>query len=275
MLAPAMLTFLFWNLKRSPRLEILAQLVKRHDVDVVMLAECELGVADVLSKLNSIGGTVFHYNAGNCERIAVYSKFTPRFMRPVLEEQRMSIRRLKPPVGDELLLAVVHLRSKLHHSEASQTMASTEVARAIERAEERVGHRRTVLVGDLNMSPFEYGVVAAGGLHGTMDRRIAARGKRTVGDRSYEFFYNPMWSLLGDASRGPPGTYYLRQSEQVAYFWHMFDQVLVRPSLLPVFHNEDLAILDDDGASSLLTKSGVPDEDIGSDHLPILFRLRC
>ena len=83
-----------------------------------------------------------------------------------------------------------------------------------------------------------------------------------------------MWSLLGDASAGPPGSYYRRKSEQVAYFWHMYDQVLIRPELLPKFKNENLKILENDGSVPIL-RNGIPDSKIASDHLPILFRLNC
>lgn len=83
-----------------------------------------------------------------------------------------------------------------------------------------------------------------------------------------------MWSLLGDASEGPPGSYYCSQSEQIAYFWHMFDQVLLRPDVLPMFQNDKLKIIDRVGDISLLNNNGIPDKKI-SDHLPILFQLTC
>jgi hypothetical protein len=125
------------------------------------------------------------------------------------------------------------------------------------------------------MHPFEHGMVAAAGLHAVMDRRIASRGQRRVNGKNYSFFYNPMWSLLGDASPGQPGTYYRQDSEQVAYFWKMFDQVLLRPSLLPMFDNTSLSILDSDGEISFLKSNGTPDGTLVSDHLPVLFRLNC
>lgn len=40
-------TFLFWNLKSNDLLQVLARLVKLHNVDFVMLAECSLGIAEV------------------------------------------------------------------------------------------------------------------------------------------------------------------------------------------------------------------------------------
>lgn len=268
-------TFLFWNLKERPRLDALVRLVELHRVDVVMLAECGLDTVQVLERLNSAEGAKFHHNIGSCERIVIYSKFINRHIQPVIEDHRMSVRRLKHSTDSDLLLAVVHLQSKLHQSGASQAMATTEIARTIRRAERKVGHERTVVVGDLNMQPFEDGIVGAAGFHAVMDRRVAMRGKRVIDGKEHIFLYNPMWSMFGDASQGPPGTFYQSRSEHVAYFWHMFDQVLIRPDLLPVFDNADLQILTHDGATSFLTGSGTPDDSVASDHLPVLFKLRC
>jgi len=128
------------------------------------------------------------------------------------------------------------------------------------------------LVGDLNMNPFEDGVVDAFGLHGVMTRRIARRETRIVQGKGCPFFYNPMWSLFGDATPGPPGTY-TDQGQSRGNSWHMFDQVLIRPALLPIFRNEDLEIVTSDGKISLLSKGYIPDHGSTSDHLPVFFRL--
>ena len=243
-----------------------------------MLAECDLRSADVLGELNSSGRSEFHHNPGQCEKISIFSRFNQKLVRPLHETSRVSVRHLKGAAASDLLLAVVHLRSKLHQTDVAtnQTLAVSELARDLARMEQKVGHRRSLLVGDLNMNPFEPGLVAGACLNATMDRRIAAKGERSIDQKTYPFFYNPMWSLLGDYSPGPPGTYYHRgESGQVTYFWHMFDQVLVRPELLPMFDNASLRVIDADGIVSLLTKNGTPDIHVGSDHLPILFRLNC
>ncbi len=189
------------------------------------------------------------------------------------EIQVMQLKLVAMTSSTEILLAAVHLHSKLHRSQEEQAFAAGEVAADIARVERREGHSRTIVVGDLNMNPFEHGLVAATCLHATMDRRIALRGSRTVDQKSRPYFYNPMWSLLGDASLGPPGTYYRSESGHVAYFWHMFDQVLIRPELLAGFDNNTLRIIDTDGTGSFLKDTGTPDERVGSDHLPILFQL--
>ena len=122
------------------------------------------------------------------------------------------------------------------------------------------------------MNPFDKGMIGALGLHATMDRRIAQKVERTVQKKTYTYFYNPMWSFLGDASPGSPGTYYYNNSEPITYFWNMFDQVLIRPELLGRFSYSSLKILEQDGDVSFLKKNGQPNPSV-SDHLPIIFKL--
>ncbi|HEY5961172.1 MAG TPA: endonuclease/exonuclease/phosphatase family protein [Polyangiaceae bacterium] len=268
-----MVTFLFWNLNKSDCLASVGRLVTQHAVDLLVLAESSLANDAVLLMLNAGERKEFHFNPGNCPRIAMFSKYPSDRIRPLHESNRVSIRRLDLTLTLDILLVAAHLPSKLHRSSEEQAFAVSEIARDIAATERKVGHARTLLVGDLNMNPFENGLIAATCLHATMDRRIAQRGSRTVDQKPRPFFYNPMWSLLGDASPGPPGTYYRSEGGHVAYFWHMFDQVLVRPDLLTAFDNETLKILDSDGTKSLVNSSGVPNATESSDHLPILFRL--
>jgi hypothetical protein len=82
-----------------------------------------------------------------------------------------------------------------------------------------------------------------------------------------------MWGYFGDVTGSPAGTYYYERAEQTMYFWNIFDQVLLRPDLLPYFRSEDLQILTGDGRSSFLSAKGLPDNSIASDHLPVLFKL--
>lgn len=239
-----------------------------------MFTECSIPTHRLLDALNGDDEPQYFFAPGLCERIVIFTRFVDDLIPPVYESDKLTIRHLRLPGCPDILLAVVHLSSKLYWDADSQVMSCVELCEDIEEAEKEVGHRRTVLLGDFNMHPFEAGLVNAKGLHGVMSRDVASRKCRIVDGRTYNFFYNPMWSLLGDGSTGPAGTYYYHKSAHNAYFWHMFDQVLIRPDLLDVFSNEDLEILDWDGKVSLVTPNGRPDKKTASDHLPIKLRLR-
>lgn len=267
-----MAMFLFWNLNRRPLLHQVAALCHEHNVDVLILAESRLSTVELLGVLNSGQRSQFRLPSfAPPSRLSFFIRYPRRSLKPVYDDGHVAIRRLIPPIGFEILVVAVHLPSKLYSTETDQTLNSPRVSQAIERAEAKVGHTRTVVVGDFNMNPFESGVVGAAGFHAVSDRQTALRGKRTVLGKQYRFFYNPMWGRMGDTSQGPPGTYHFTTSTYVNFFWNTFDQVLVRPELLEFFPDERLAVLSKVKEQSLLSPTGIPDTALGSDHLPLLF----
>jgi endonuclease/exonuclease/phosphatase family metal-dependent hydrolase len=143
-----------------------------------------------------------------------------------------------------------------------------EIRTEIESMERKHAIDWTVLVGDFNMDPFSTPMVAATGFHGVRNKSIAHREARSIEARSYRFFYNPMWSFLTNAQDPVGGTHYFNPARPVNYFWHIYDQVLVRPALIDRLEN--IAIPEAAGNVSLVTKNGLPNV---SDHLPLHFTL--
>jgi len=267
-------SFLFWNTNRKPVEQAIVRLARKHNPDLLILAEYPVEREELLAKLNEGERAKYTLPGGFSERLSFFVRLPPDRFVSVTDKPGIAIRRFVPSVGGELLIVAVHLPSKFHATGDDQKYLAVDLQRAIGEAEGRVGHRRTVVVGDFNMDPFEPGLVASHGLHAVMDRRIANRGSRTVNGTECPFFYNPMWSLMGDVDGRSPGTFYYPKSGPVAYFWHMFDQVLIRPTLLERFDQRSLCIMSSDGERSLAGSDGRPDGKRASDHFPIGFRLR-
>jgi hypothetical protein len=101
---------------------------------------------------------------------------------------------------------------------------------------------------------------------------MSNEGKRVIQNKSYPFFYNPLWSYLGDAYSENAGTYYYDRAEDTCYFWNAFDQALISPSLLRQWQPEHFKVITKVSNQRLLTPSGYPSTKF-SDHLPILLRL--
>src|SRR5712692_7820936 len=95
------------------------------------------------------------FPCSTCERIKIFTRFSSEFLTPTEESDRISIRRLSLPARTEILPAAAHFPSKLFWKEGSQAMECTVLAETIAKNEHAVGHERTLLVGDLNMNPFE------------------------------------------------------------------------------------------------------------------------
>jgi hypothetical protein len=227
--------FLFWNTGKKAIHPLIQQLVRIERVDMLILAELEGPPVRMLSLLNEESGD-FQYSPGFCPLLHFFTRFDHRFLTPVQEARRYSIRLLRMPARDELLVAAVHLPSQMLSSEFDISVECGRLAKIIASQEESHGHNRTILIGDLNLNPFDSGVVAAAGLHASMSRQVALKESRTIQGERYKFFYNPMWSYLNDRDGNTSGTYYYEKAQQTNYFWNAFDQVLLRPALIDSFH---------------------------------------
>ena len=105
-----------------------------------------------------------------------------------------------------------------------------------------------------------------------MDPDVAARLSCQRGGRTYKYFYNPMWTVYG-RRQAPLGTYYYQEPDYVRYYWHVFDQVLLRPDLIPTLGDEVPTAITKLGGESLLRDNGRPNDNRFSDHLPISLSL--
>lgn len=269
-----MITFLFWNINNNPLHDNIVRLVQKHHVDVVMLAEYDNNIPEgnLLYLLNQDHPIAYHYLPHKiCKRIWIFARFSESMMQLIDEKPHFTIRHLMLPGLPSILMVISHLPSKRYRDANSQVSDSVEFAQTIRQIERQVGHERTILVGDLNMNPFEAGMTGVKNLNATMSQRKALAGKRQSDGQPYPYFYNPMWNLFGDLTSGPPGTYYYNGSFDC---WHIFDQVILRPSLLELeyFDARSVRILETDGELSLLTKHRLPNKNL-SDHLPIIFSL--
>lgn len=270
-----MVVLLFWNTNGCTDGHIIGQLCREHKVDVLLLAETEIGSAELTTEINqitSVGRTFWelsHWDSRS--RVRALTHYTPDLVLPVFDDPHVKMLAIRLHAGRPLLIVAAHLPSKMWPEPEDQSYRVRQLRVDIEREESHVGHRNTVVIGDLNLNPFEDALTAADGLHGVMDRKVALREPRVVQGRRWSYFYNPMWSRMGDDSAGPPGTYWYSGSRLVNHFWNTFDQVLLRPELLPCYD-----------PAGLIVPTRVADRDILpqpgggpglSDHLPVVLGL--
>jgi hypothetical protein len=266
-----MISFLFWNLDKRRLEASVSRMAALHEVDVLMLAECRIDPDEMLKSLNSRCSSPYHFPDSESKKIRIFtrlrkSQLIDKFIDPLAG---LNIRQLRIGPRPGILLAVVHFPSKIGWDDHDQTSGSCTLATRITQTEDRLGHHRTVLVGDLNMNPFDSGVVSAMGLHAVMTKNLASREHRVVQGNPYRLFYNPMWGCFGDRTPGPAGTYFFHVAgKPVNHYWNMFDQVLLRPELADSLGR--LEILTSDSSEALVTAEGLP---AASDHLPLFFQL--
>lgn len=278
-------SFLFWNVFKKPLDRSIVPLCLEREVDFLMIAEPFTETVSLLDQLNK-GNRPYWPVYGQHGRFAVFTRHpTPEMVKlcdiPMLDETD----RVTPKKSDALFiraeigphkfnLVILHLRSKLRAGKIDQMTKVRIVNQRIRLFERFMRDDNTLVVGDFNLDPFDEAMVMADGFHALMNRNDLSPAGRIVNGFPHPFFYNPMWNQLGceTVTGHPPGTYYYAKGENLRYYWHLFDQVLLRPGLMAKFRDADLELVEHDGRSPL-RHEGKPDSRSFSDHLPIFFKL--
>lgn len=259
-------TFLFWNTGQKNVVDQLANLVKIHSIDILILAENNIENHKLLAVQNL---EVFAPIIDQNNKVQIFSKLPYEQFFLAKNELRYTVRLLNFDGIDELLLVALHFPSKINLTDDQQNSEATVLNMNIAQIEKDYGIDKTVVVGDFNMHPFDYGMVSHTGFNSVMTKKIAKKGFRQVQSKKYAYFYNPMWSFLGDVHNQVSGTLF-RSGD---FNWHLFDQLLIRPKLIQNFDHRDLKIITNDGESNFLNKNGRIRRSVFSDHLPLKFSL--
>ena len=269
-----MTNFLLWNTNRKAPDEVIARLVQEYGVDVLLLIERPFPPALLVSMLNRVAP--FQIVASH-RRFQLLTRFDSALMprlKPVVANDRSDYWHLKLPGQADVLVVGIHGYDLINYNPDQCEMLFARIAANIRDIEDRVtGHKRSIVFGDFNANPFDPVVGSLRGLHAIQLSSVAGKRSRPYENQHHEFFYNPMWARFGSGDGTPSATYYYYKYKPHEIFWHMLDQVVLRPALLPLFPEADLKIIGEVAGSSLLKKNGTPDPKRGSDHLPLFFRL--
>ena len=207
-------SFGFWNVDSLPNrraderpiARLAAEFATARALDVLVLIECGLTRSSLLTAFNPETS----YFAIECaDRFKVLANFHPRYMErlePPVPSDRFDIWRLSLPLQQDVLVSVVHGLDKRNNSESKQALFLEQVVSAIAYFENELGHDRSVVLGDFNSNPFEAPLASAVGMNAVMSRRIARGNPRRMLNKSYPYFYNPMWNLYGDDRKGTPAS---------------------------------------------------------------------
>jgi hypothetical protein len=145
----------FWNLDRNVESPEVAAFAHENDLDVLVLAENGNSLVSLLKALNHNRERLYFTDTGRSDRLTIFTRFKTDPKRcPLRDSSGVSIRHYQLPVGESFTVVAVHLSSKLWESTEGQALSTPRVAGYIREAEQRVGHLRTIVIGDFNMNPF-------------------------------------------------------------------------------------------------------------------------
>lgn len=270
--AKKMGAFLLWNVRRKPLDSLVQNLVRQHNIDVVLLVEYAFGVSQLPFLL---------LNDGLVKRIS-----SPKFGVFVRNTHGLRLFRYRlgkranlwswvPPSGRAGTVALLHGFDRRNYDDSTRRAFFRRVAEAVQRREGKAQHQRTIIAGDFNADPFDSAIAAVDGLHALGVRAIKMQASRAVSGAAgpMDFFYNPMWRAYGQqpSSEAGAATHHWLGRWAHELGWHMLDQVVLRPGESSRFPEDQIRILTEVGGISLVTAEGVPDSQTASDHLPVVF----
>jgi len=267
--------FLHWNINRKNLLEQITEL--SQNIDILLLVEnFEISDEEILKKT---GFRKLENFDETCNKKIITPQFYTRLEMSEFQycstghNKRFVFASLKIGEFEEILIIGMHFPSKMRKTDDNQERVARNCIKEIVNAENKLKLQRTLIVGDFNMNPFEKGMYECDAFNATLSE-IKTKGiSQKVDYNNYDFFYNPIWSLLGDRNCETgklklPGTYYFEKD----FYWNIFDQVIMRPSVIPFFDFKTLKIIEKSKTYSLTNENHQIKTEF-SDHLPLTFSL--
>lgn len=250
----------FWNTHKNKTInEFIKKMIQEKNIDIMIVSE----YADDINKLiNELYVCEEYYNEIlpiACKKIKIICKNDINVQLNNDCSNYISITINKNDFNFELF--AVHFPSKLHTSNANRELIAGMLKNDIEK------YDRSIIVGDFNSNPFDKSMSALSGLLALPTKDYT---KRKVQNIEKNILYNPMWKFFGDFE-DIPGTYFYNSSDDINYFWYIFDQVLISHDLIKLFKSNKLEIIKEINRKKLIKKNKI-DGSI-SDHLPIFFSI--
>jgi hypothetical protein len=254
---------IFWNLKKQKSFDELVILVESYNPDCILIAESELNIDNVA---NIVDYTHVKEIIDKKPKISFF--FNPRNILSVqiIQEykKRLYAYRVKSSESSFTIIGV-HLGSKINFDKENQLCESIDYMDQIKNIEKTIGCHDTIVIGDFNMNPFDTGMIAGNAFNSVLSEKIAREGNRTIQRKKYEYFFNPSWKLYGTSELGY-GTYFLENPNHTSFHWNIYDQVLIRPSILEKYII-DYSVINDEMFFST-------EKEAAFDHKPICTEMK-
>lgn len=281
-----MIKVMFWNIDKKIGFEnTICDILKKEDIDILLLAEA-----------GNIDDSEIEKNSSLKRKASPYAtdqiKLTPRFYSNDLgfslehyhtnpNTKRMVFAYLDFPKKDPILFCGVHFRSKLMRNTETQVAEAALYNQYINTIEDKF--KRTIVLGDFNINPFELGMISPIGFNATLTKVVAKSGQRDFMNNMFDYYYNPMWNFIGDINYQSgqlklPGGYYFKSNDSVTQtYWNLLDNLIIRPSLIDEIDLASITLLEESKPHVLVNKIADEyqiDSVNYSDHLPLIFKIK-
>lgn len=172
------MNFLFWNLQKDNSFfDVICEMVKENSIGVAMFAEFPNGEQErLLRNLKKVNPSFRYLRSVVPAKVEVFSILPTSELVTIRDEHRFTVKRyISRSLNRTFNLVLCHLISKTNDSDAESNQAEEVryVVKAIGELEEAEGNSLTIVCGDLNMNPFEEGMVGSSCFNAVMDKTIA------------------------------------------------------------------------------------------------------
>jgi len=271
------LKILSWNIQKKDLSHYVRELLDFKKPDILILNESEgLTSSGLLSNLNNQfenNGDKYsilsHSDSVSQNKITVIHRNSLKITHKVdLLNSRVSVFQLILPleegVEERILLLASHFPSKLSRSEHGQMEFVISLHNSIKRLEDDLSPASVIIIGDLNLEPFERSIYIKSSLFSTRSKKeydCASTFYEDIVDK----YYNPFWTLLGDKNNEVYGTYIYQKT------WRLFDQALLKGAIVERVNKKKVEIIDKIKMEKLVDLDAFKIKH--SDHLPISLEL--
>lgn len=272
---PALLSFLFWNIQGNELSSTIYDLVVDNNYpEILIFSETTQKSRSKIELLLLPLGYISRTQLKGKVRVAIFDKLTKIKVLCLREDQRFTsiIYQINE---DNIMLTGVHLDSPIAYPDSNDRyVRAVDHFRLIENTEQLYDVKKTILIGDFNMNPYDKGMASEFSFKATHCKRTA---QNSLVHKRY--FFNPSWTVFGNdltVSDGkPPGTIYYQPRNKETYvdFWHVFDQVLIRSDLFSDY-TYSFEVITRTSKVRLLNEELIPDKRRFSDHLPIKYSIK-
>lgn len=281
-----MIKILSWNIcnKKTTLLQDTLLELASGQVDIIVLQEA-FGQF-VNTTLDSTFEEISYPGNGLRKFVRVFLKkntFYPSAVLTLPNNKLVFVPLKKIGGTEEFNLAAIHLYSKVNKTERQQFWRNLPLVDKINEFEKSSSNNNTIVVGDFNYNPYETDLCDPS-MIGSKDSKdlITTFTDYPVSKKDFNFWYNPMWNLLGDhdfktGKTRTTGTYF-RYTEDEKPMWNMFDGFILRPSIMDKVDYNESSVLTSTATTEFLkpfiirSDESMIKEDL-SDHLPIEFTL--
>ena len=234
---------IFWNTYKNKDINnFLIDLIIENECDILVLAEYIGDEINLINELYLKDYQMESYQGFACKKIKIFYKSDIEVDFGNDNSDYLSIKVKRNNLYFSLF--AVHFPSKLYVPDDNRQMIARNLKNDIDEQE------NAAIVGDFNSNPFEKTMVAASCLSALP---TSAYKERTVQGNKCKILYNPMWTFFDDFDKFP-GTYFCRKSNDIDYFWNIYDQILLTNSLSKKLVKGSIKIIKNIGDINLIKR---------------------